>query len=105
MAIALVYIEKNYGYAAHRTHKGSAPSSVRRQGRDSREGKLLTSLGLRAMQSTAVSGVENPCVGGSIPPQATSIHAPQRPFRVWGVSTNPARFLQKKHLWRDLALN
>ena len=28
--------------------------------------------------------IENPCVGGSIPPQATSIHAPQRPFRVLG---------------------
>jgi hypothetical protein len=28
--------------------------------------------------------IENPCVGGSIPPQATNIHAPQRPFRVLG---------------------
>ena len=28
--------------------------------------------------------IENPCVGGSIPPQATSLYAPQRPFRVLG---------------------
>ena len=28
--------------------------------------------------------VENPRVGGSIPPQATSLHAPQRPIRVLG---------------------
>ena len=36
------------------------------------------------MQCRSIARIENPCVGGSIPPQATSVHAPQRPFRVLG---------------------
>ena len=36
--------------------------------------------------------IENPCVGGSIPPQATNIHAPQRPFRVLGRFYNLGMF-------------
>jgi hypothetical protein len=39
--------------------------------------------------------IENPCVGGSIPPQATSVNAPQRPLGFWGVSTSERIFLQK----------
>ena len=31
-----------------------------------------------------LTGIENPRVGGSIPPQATSVHAPQRPIRALG---------------------
>ena len=38
--------------------------------------------------------IENPCVGGSIPSQATSVHAPQRPKGLWGVSTFRSIFLQ-----------
>jgi hypothetical protein len=39
--------------------------------------------------------IENPCVGGSIPPQATSVYAPQRPFRVLGRFYISARFSTK----------
>jgi hypothetical protein len=38
--------------------------------------------------------IENPRVGGSIPPQATRIHAPPHPIRVRGVSTYALLFLQ-----------
>jgi hypothetical protein len=44
----------------------------------------LGSIGLENAINSVVSGAENPCVGGSIPPQATSVYAPQRPIRVLG---------------------
>ena len=34
--------------------------------------KLVTFLGLGKLVPTVVFWIENPCVGGSIPPQATS---------------------------------
>jgi hypothetical protein len=38
--------------------------------------KLVTFLRLTDEEVSAHSGVENPCVGGSIPPQATKLEAP-----------------------------
>jgi hypothetical protein len=42
--------------------------------------------------------IENPRVGGSIPPQATKLHAPQRPFRVLGRFYNRAELSTKEGL-------
>ena len=45
---------------------------------------ILLHLGLVAQ--SVEQRIENPCVGGSIPPQATSVYAPQRPDGFWGFS-------------------
>ena len=41
-------------------------------------------LGSGPVAQSVEQRIENPCVGGSIPPQATSIYAPQRPSGSWG---------------------
>ena len=45
---------------------------------------MLYTLELGPVAQSVEQRIENPCVGGSIPPQATRLHAPQRPFRVLG---------------------
>ena len=55
-----------------RARKGSAAGSVERLSYTLKMGKLVTFLGANGTQKPQLGWIENPCVGGSIPPQATT---------------------------------
>ena len=69
------FIRKNLWPCKQPDQESSAAGSVkaREQGREGK--KAVTILRLSPVRKPAVAWIENPCVGGSIPPQATSKNA------------------------------
>ena len=68
-------IRENLWPCNPRARKGSAAGSVASTPGTPKTAKLVTFLGLADSPTERVPWIENPCVGGSIPPQATRFKA------------------------------
>ena len=80
MEIVLFYLEE-IAIAIHaEIAKQVAARFAKRKAEAQENGKILTFLWVTIAPRAWVSGFENPCVGGSIPPQATRSFEKARPL-------------------------
>ncbi len=79
MGIVLFYFEEIAISIRAEVVKQVAARFANRKAEAQKNGKILTFLWVTILLQPRVSAFENPCVGGSIPPQATKSFEKARP--------------------------